>query len=270
MHRQSKCKLLTARDTRIRPDPNPDYVQPNLLMATNVELLTVTLQIAILIGCAVTIIHWLRRFPHPSLLVSPLLPPQKRWPLAQLRKWVDEGSPDAGFISFFMRDPERSPPPEPGLVAPVDGTVLALLQRDGRSYVVISLNVWDVHVARCPCSATVLAIRDHGDILEPSQDDPLRDEPFYFLRQKRSPKQRYLELDSEHGLMRVRLITSYLSRRIQFFCQPGQRLAKGERIGRMLFGSTCVLETDDAMTFSVVAGDRVYAGETLISTTTGQ
>jgi phosphatidylserine decarboxylase len=224
------------------------------------------LQIGILALCGAIAWHWLARFPNPSMLVAPFLPPQKRWPQPQLWKWVEEGSPDAGFIRFFMRDPDRTPPPGRELVAPVDGTVLNNLERNGRRYLVISLNVWDVHVARCPCDAHVEAIVDAGDMLEPGRDDPLRDSPNYFLRNKRSPKQRYLELATEHGSVRLRLITSYLSRRIEFFCDIGDQLCRGQRIGRMLFGSTCVLETDASIIFCVDSGERVVAGETLITT----
>jgi len=224
------------------------------------------MQLAILLACAIVIIHWLLRFPHPTLLIAPLLPPQRRWPVPQLWKWVEEGAPDPGFIRFFMRDPERVPPAGDEFVSPVDGTVLARLEHQGRAFMVISLNVWDVHVARSPCAGTVTAIYDTGDVFEPTRDDPLRDEPFYFLREKRSPKQRYMEMETAHGLVRIRLITSYLSRRIEFFCKPGQQLARGERIGRMLFGSTCVVETDLSVPFSVPERSRVTAGETLITT----
>lgn len=222
------------------------------------------LQILVLAVSVWAVFDWWRRFPLPSALVAFWLPPMYRWPVEQLWKWVEEGSPDPGFIRFFLRDPDRPVPPGPAWISPVDGTVLAERVRDGRRFLVISLDAWDVHVARSPCRALVRAIREHGDILEPACDDPLRDDPFYFLRDKRSPKQRYLELDTSLGLVRVRLITSFLSRRIELFCKPGQKLEKGERIGRMLFGSTCVLEVSENVSFNVTVGSRVEAGESMI------
>jgi phosphatidylserine decarboxylase len=167
--------------------------------------------------------------------------------------------------TFFMRDPDRSLPAGTEFVSPVDGTVLDMLEHNGRLFLVISLNVWDVHVARSPCDAQVVAIHDCGDQLEPGRNDPLRDEPLYFMREKRSPRQRYLELSTVYGLIRIRLITSYLSRRIEFFCRPGDTLERGQRIGRMLFGSTCVVETDSSVPFSVQVGARLTAGEICIT-----
>jgi phosphatidylserine decarboxylase len=232
------------------------------------SLLTLACQFGILAAAGLVVVHWLIRFPHPSVLVRPFLPPHKRWPQPQLWKWVEEGSPDPGFIRFFMRDPDRHSPPGTTMISPVDGTVLLNARRDGRRYLVISLNVWDVHVARSPCAARVVAIVDGGDMLEPSRVDPLRDEPFYFLRNKRSPKQRYLELETEYGEMKLRLVTSYLSRRIEYFCKPGDKLERGERLGRMLFGSTCVLDTGADVEFIVPEGRRVVAGETQITAET--
>jgi phosphatidylserine decarboxylase len=227
--------------------------------------ITLIFQLGILAACGLVVMHWLVRFPNPSFMVAPLLPPQKRWPQPQLWKWLEEGSPDPGFIRFFMRDPERTPPAGGGLVSPVDGTVLLNAERNGRRFLVISLNVWDVHVARCPCAARVNDIVDAGDMLEPGRDDPLRDDPYYFLRDKRSPRQRYLELETGQGEIRLRLVTSYLSRRIEFFCKSGDLVERGQRIGRMLFGSTCVLETGLSTQFCVTVGQRVEAGETLVS-----
>jgi phosphatidylserine decarboxylase len=105
---------------------------------------------------------------------------------------------------------------------------------------------------------------DHGDIIDSDRSDPLRDEPYYFLRDKRSPKQKYMEAETEYGLARIRFITSYLSRRIEFFHPVGEQLAKGQRMGRMLFGSTCVVEVDERYIFEVNEGQRTVAGETII------
>ena len=210
------------------------------------------------------VVDYFRRFPNPPRLTRPFLSPEKRWPVRQLWEWIEDGKPDPGFIRFFMRDPDRKDPSEPGLTSPVDGTVLDDICRDGRRYLVISLNVWDVHVARSPCSGQVHAIHDHGDVIETNREDPLRDEPFYFLREKASPKQKYLEVASDWGTIRVRFITSYLSRRIEFFCSELASLERGQRIGRMLFGSTCVLEFDDKFKSRVERNARVIGGETIV------
>jgi len=240
------------------------HLHPQMDSSTMKPMAELAVQILLLGICIIVVADLALRFPGPSRFTGFLLPPQERWPVPQLWKWVEDGKPSPGFIKFFMRDPERSIPDGTGLISPVDGTVLAKLRQSGRNYLVISLSVWDVHVARCPCSAVVERIVEHGDMLEPERNDPLRNEAFYFLRDKASPKQRFLELSTDNGLMRVRFITSYLSRRIEFFVDVGEQLEKGQRIGRMLFGSTCVVETDEEFEFAVAVGERLVAGESEI------
>lgn len=221
-------------------------------------------QLVIVFACLFLLLDYAMRFPFPSRVVAPFLPPMKRWPVEQLWKWVEDGSPDPGFLRFFLRDPERRTPQGDGWTAAVDGTVLAKLTRDQRNFLVISLNVWDVHVGRMPFPGTITGYMEHGDIVDSDRSDPLRDEPYYFLRDKRSPKQRYMEVRTEYGLARIRFITSYLSRRIEFFHPVGSHLEKGQRMGRMLFGSTCVIEVDKRYAFDVEEGQRTVAGETII------
>ena len=63
-----------------------------------------------------------------------------------------------GFFAYFFRDPERDIPPEPGvIVSPADGVVVRVdeVQEDEflhgpARYVAIFMNVFDVHVNRCP------------------------------------------------------------------------------------------------------------------------
>jgi phosphatidylserine decarboxylase len=207
---------------------------------------------------------WGFHFPYPSPLIGPLLPPQKRWPVEQLREWVASGKASPGFLAFFLRDPDRTPPPGSNLVSPADGTVLDIIPHQGRQFVVVSLNVWDVHVVRSPIAGTITEVIERGDMFEPTPRDDLRDEKLYFLREKRCPVQKIVRLETAIGRVDVRLVTSYLSRRIEIFPPVGTALGKGERLGRMLFGSTGVLDLPGELRVLVTKGERVVAGETIV------
>jgi phosphatidylserine decarboxylase len=65
--------------------------------------------------------------------------------------------------------------------------------------------------------------------------------------------------------VKVRLITSYWASRIKLWVQIGQHLEKGDKLGRILLGSTVVSEFPGETQFLVRPGQRVIAGETLIS-----
>src|SRR5699024_10922519 len=134
---------------------------------------------------------WLIYFPYPSPVVRRWLPPRTRWPEKQIRSWLETGGVQPAFLRYFNRDPERTPPPEAGLVAPADGLITSADVRDGIRYLVIALSFWDMHVQRSPCEGMVTAVESSGDRFT---DGEGRD--FAFLRVKNCPVQTRLIVDS--------------------------------------------------------------------------
>jgi phosphatidylserine decarboxylase len=203
-------------------------------------------------------------FPYPSPLIKPLLPPNLRWPTSQVKEWVESGNPDGSFLEFFSRDPDRKIPPGDNIVSASDGVVQEMVKLDEKAHFVVGLSFWDVHVVRAPVSGTVTNIEQEGFIFlrDPAPD---RLKQAIFLRGKAAPVQQIVTLKTTLGEVKVRLITSYWASRIKLWVQIGQHLEKGDRLGRILLGSTVVSEFPGETQFSVRRGQRVIAGETLIS-----
>lgn len=222
------------------------------------------IQIIILLLCAGVIWSMVSRFPYPSPLIRPFLRPQLRWPEAQIRHWIDAEAIDKGFFSFFSRDPERVIPQGGGLVAPADGVVNDIFERDGMTYVVIALSFWDVHVQRSPVEGVVRSVRRAGDTF---MDWEWQDAAF--LRNKRCPVQAVVRIRSAMGEVEVRLITSYAARRINVYLEEGESVAKGQRLGNITFGSTVVLAMPSGSRPAVEKGARVVGGESIIAETAG-
>ncbi len=65
--------------------------------------------------------------------------------------------------------------------------------------------------------------------------------------------------------MKIRLITSYWASRLKTRVYPGQKLAKGDRVGRIMLGSTVVTEYPGNLDFDVKVGQRVYGGSTALA-----
>ena len=153
--------------------------------------ITLVFQLGILASCGLVVAHWLARFPNPSLLVGPSLPLQKRWPQPELWKRIEEGSPDPGFIRLF--------PAGPGAYATYGGRTGFPGRRHGASERGAKQATVPCHRPQrlgrprreeSLCVARVKKMADAGDMLESGRDDPLRDDPYCFLRDKRSPRQR--------------------------------------------------------------------------------
>lgn len=213
------------------------------------------LQIVILLILIVAISQLCLYFPYPSPIIRAFLPARKRWPEAQIREWLTSGNFQDSYLKFFYRDPERFPPKGNSLLAPADGLVTSTDVRAGTRYIVIALSFWDMHIQRNPLSGTVLSIEALGDICT---DGEGRD--FAFLLEKNCPVQKRLLIQTDCGDIAIRLITSVAARRIKVWIEQGEELARGQRIGKILLGSTVVLELPPEWPLSVSAGDRVWAG----------
>lgn len=217
-------------------------------------------QIVVLIFLMIGLVLWIRAFPYPSPLIRPLLPARKRWPETQIRNWLKNGGFHRGYLAFFYRDPPRTPPQKAGFVAPADGPITSLDTRGTTRYVVIALSFWDMHTQRSPIDGIVRAVQPSGDC---HTDGEGRD--FAFLRAKHCPVQTRIVLDTVAGEIAVRLITSVAARRIETWVEPGQSIERGQRIGRILLGSTVVLELPVNRQIAIPIGQRVHAGETWLA-----
>lgn len=220
-------------------------------------------QALVLLALMVAVGLWLFWFPYPSPLLRRWLPPRKRWPEAQIRGWLKRGRFHDAFVRYFCRDPERVPPPGTSLLAPADGLVTGTETRAGIRYLVIALSFWDMHVQRCPLSGRVMSVESRGDDF---MDGEGRE--FAFLREKACPVQKRLVVATEAGPIAVRLITSVTARRIETWVREGDEIERGQRIGRILLGSTVVLELPATAGLLVRKGDRVWAGETPVAQVT--
>lgn len=218
------------------------------------------IQAVVLLALCVAIVLCVWHFPYPSPLIRRWLPPRKRWPETQIRGWLRNGRFQRAFLRHFYSDPERTPPPGEAMIAPADGLVTSAEIRDGVRYLVIALSFWDMHVQRSPVAAKVVNVTAYG---EDFMDGEGRE--FAFLREKPCPVQKRLVLETPSGRVAVRLITSLAARRIETWVEAGETIARGQRIGRILLGSTVVLELPAATPLLVQVGERVWAGESPVA-----
>ena len=185
----------------------------------------------------------------------------------------------------FYRDPERvAPNRDDVILSPADGEVvyvraarggvLPVSTKLGRDYALeeltktslvstdnvvigIALNFLDVHVNRAPIEGRAAMLRH-----VPGAFRSLRRPEAVFENERAT-----LVIENDDLQVAVVMIASRLVRRIVTYVTEGAQVAAGDRIGVIRFGSQVdlVLPLREDLSVAVSVGDRVVAGETIIS-----
>lgn len=151
----------------------------------------------------------------------------------------------------FFRDPDRRPG-EGAVLAPADGIVSMVERRpDGRVRIATYMSLRDVHVNRAPTDGVVRAlVHIPGGYRPAFRKDSDRNERVFWT------------LETPLGEVELVQIAGVLARRIIPYRQPGERVARGERIGLIRFGSRVDIVLPPGIDPALSVGDRVRAGLT--------
>jgi phosphatidylserine decarboxylase len=160
------------------------------------------------------------------------------------------------FVLLFFRDPERVPPPGDGLVvAPADGRVVEVRRDPGGARVSIFLSLFDCHINRSPVTGMVRDVRRTRGRFRPAWDRRVA------LENERN----HLLIEAPDGVYGVTQIAGVLARRIVCTKRPGDRVARGERIGLIRFGSRTDLHLPPGVEPLVAVGDVVRGGVSVLA-----
>ncbi len=188
------------------------------------------------------------------------------WPLLAL---------SVGVFAFF-RDPERVVPQgERLLVSPADGLVSLItqvppppeLQHDsedgGRGLgtepvmrISIFMSVFDVHINRSPIAGTIRRIVYIPGRFMNADLDKASEE---------NERQHVLVARADGTPIGFTQIAGLVARRIVPFVKPGDIVAAGQRVGLIRFGSRVDLYLPAGTEPTVLLGQRVIAGETVLA-----
>lgn len=169
-----------------------------------------------------------------------------------------------GFVLYFFRDPERTPPENADelLISPADGKVILMYENieheffDGPcTQISIFLSPMNVHVNRIPASGKVRYAKYHpGEYL-------------VAWHEKASELNERSEFGVEHPSGRrvyFRQITGFIARRIVFNIKEGDEVQAGAKFGMMKFGSRMDILVPADTPLQVKKGDLTVAGETIL------
>jgi phosphatidylserine decarboxylase len=166
----------------------------------------------------------------------------------------------AAFVFSFFRDPERVIPAEPGaVVSPGDGRVVVVTDEEnaGRSgkRVSIFLAVWNVHVNRSPAAGTIVKMEYRpGKFLAAMRE-----------RASVENEQNVFTLSTEAGEMVFKQIAGLIARRVVAWKNAGEKVARGERIGLVRFGSRVDVWVPKEAEILVKVGENVKGGSSVLA-----
>ena len=173
---------------------------------------------------------------------------------------------------YFFRDPPRVTPDRPGLViCPADGVVqmiqpavppaeLGLDQRP-LNRISIFMNVFNVHVNRCPVDAEVIALAYRpGKFFNAALDKA----------SEHNERQSVHFRTSEGVNFCVVQIAGLVARRIKCDLTAGKKVRAGERFGIIRFGSRVDVYLPEGVQPQVCVGQTTVGGETVLADTTAE
>jgi len=157
------------------------------------------------------------------------------------------------FTLNFFRDPDRSPPHDPGtLTSPADGRIV----RADASRISVFMNVFDVHVCRSPVSGQVMTIvHEPGRFLAAMKDEA----------SEHNERIAIVVQPQDGPPVRFVLVAGLVARRIVCRVAPGSTVRSGERVGIIRFGSRVDLDLPTGAVGVVQVGDRVVGGESVLA-----
>src|SRR6266480_552524 len=164
------------------------------------------------------------------------------------------------FIFSFFRDPDRVISSEPGVVvSPGDGRVVVVTDEEnaGRpgKRVSIFLAVWNVHVNRAPATGTITKLEYRpGKFLAAMWE-----------RASLENEQNVFTLSTEAGEMVFKQIAGLIARRVVSWKKAGEKVARGERIGLVRFGSRVDVWVPREAEIPVKVGDNVKGGSSVVA-----
>jgi phosphatidylserine decarboxylase len=169
------------------------------------------------------------------------------------------------FCFYFFRNPDRVCPEALNdkdlIVSPADGKVIDIQYDpqngfEGYAYKVsIFLSVFDVHVNRMPSAGTIEKI-----VYKPGKFVPA-----YVPKSSELNERNDLVVARDDGrTFIVRQIAGIIARRIRSWVCEGSLIPVGYRYGMIMFGSRVDLLLPSSIELSLVKGQRVYGGQTII------
>lgn len=139
------------------------------------------------------------------------------------------------FIIWSFRDPRREINQDTKrILAPADGRIIEIEERERGIYCVIRMSPFDVHMTRSPVNGTIGKIEFKKGSKWPA----------YFPKYAKNNQQNRIEINQEieNTQVIVTQVSGIYARRTVEYVTKGEKVAQGDVIGTIRFGSLTSLE----------------------------
>ena len=163
----------------------------------------------------------------------------------------------AFYVAYFFRNPYRQiPAEEQAIISPADGKIVAIRQlEDGRHFISIFLNIFNVHVNRCPIGGTIEKVtHTQGKFLAA-----------YKPEASQLNEQNLLIIRDGDFVIEVTQIAGLIARRIVCWAKSEDKVACGDRFGLIRFGSRVDLILPQACEITVQEGQKIKGGSGILA-----
>jgi phosphatidylserine decarboxylase len=140
------------------------------------------------------------------------------------------------------------------LLSPASGKILRIEEAEESSIITIFMHLHNVHVTIAPLDGMVTRITPEKGTFKPA-----------FLRSADLNTKNTIELSTKYGDLKVVQIAGFFTREILCDVKEGQKVRKGERIGKICFGSRVDVSIPEGFEVLVKEGVRVKYGKTKIA-----
>lgn len=167
------------------------------------------------------------------------------------------------YIASFFRNPHRQIPQAEGLIlSPADGRILEIVECEESNYlkakamrVSIFMSPLNCHINRAPVAGNIVdCFYKPGSFAAAFKPKAMTHNEHNAVLMEDAGGDRWLVVQ----------IAGWLARRIVSYVKGGEELQSGERFGLIQFGSRVDLYCPLHAKILVRAGDKVYAGKTIL------
>jgi len=165
------------------------------------------------------------------------------------------------FCLNFFRDPERIIPKKDNLIlSPADGKIIKIADigdsNTGEKLKLISifLSVFNVHANRMPIDGKFNNV------------NYVKGEFLAAFDHKASDKNERMEIsiETKFGLIKIKQIAGLVARRILCYAKKGEKMAAGDRLGFIRFGSRTDIILPANINLNIKLNQKVFGGETIL------